>query len=94
MCEYRAEAAVLTGEASIASLFRYLSASRLVTIAQIEGRVRGAASEFVLACGMRFAARNRAILGQFEPALARSRAEVQSSASRAFWVGPGLLRCC
>src|SRR5262249_9396096 len=66
--EYRAEAAVLTGEASIASLFRYVSASRLVTIAQIEGRVRGAGSEFVLACDMRFAARHRAIFGQFEPA--------------------------
>ena len=47
--EYRAEAAKLTGEASIAMLFRYLSASRLVTIAQIEGRVRAAGSEFVLA---------------------------------------------
>lgn len=66
--EYRAEAAVLTGEASIASLFRHLSASRLVTIAQIEGRVRGAGSEFVLSCDMRFAARGRAIFGQFEPA--------------------------
>jgi enoyl-CoA hydratase/carnithine racemase len=66
--EYRAEAAVLTGEASIASLFRHLSASRLVTIAQIEGRVRGAGSEFVLSCDMRFAARERAIFGQFEPA--------------------------
>jgi enoyl-CoA hydratase/carnithine racemase len=66
--EYRAQAAVLTGEASIATLFRHLSASRLVTIAQIEGRVRGAGSEFVLACDMRFAARERAIFGQFEPA--------------------------
>ena len=66
--EYRAEAARLTGEASIAALFRHLSASRLVTIAQIEGRVRGAGSEFVLACDMRFAARDRAIFGQFEPA--------------------------
>src|SRR5207249_2414396 len=56
VAEYRAEAVVLTGEASIASLFRYLSASRLVTIAQIEGRVRGGGSEFVLACDMRFAA--------------------------------------
>ena len=65
---YRAEAAVLTGEASIASLFRYLSASRLVTIAQIEGRVRGAGSEFVLACDMRFAARETAIFAQFESA--------------------------
>src|SRR4051794_21798785 len=31
--EYRAEAAKLTGEASIASLFRHLGASRLVSIA-------------------------------------------------------------
>jgi enoyl-CoA hydratase/carnithine racemase len=67
--EYRAEAAKLTGEASIALLFRYLSASRLVTIAQIAGRVRGAGSEFVLACDMRFAARESAIFGQPEPAL-------------------------
>jgi enoyl-CoA hydratase/carnithine racemase len=47
-------------------LFRYLSASRLVTIAQIEGRVRGVGSEFVLACDMRFAARESAIFGQPE----------------------------
>jgi len=66
--EYRAEAAKLTGEASIGLLFRHLSASRLVTIAQIEGRVRGAGSEFVLACDMRFAARESAIFSQFEPA--------------------------
>jgi enoyl-CoA hydratase/carnithine racemase len=66
--EYRAEAAKLTGEASIALLFRYLSASRLVTIAQIEGRVRAAGSEFVLGCDMRFAARESAIFSQFEPA--------------------------
>jgi enoyl-CoA hydratase/carnithine racemase len=68
IAEYRAEAAKLTGEASIALLFRYLSASRLVTIAQIEGRVRAAGNEFVLGCDMRFAARESAIFGQFEPA--------------------------
>ena len=66
--EYRGEAAKLTGEASLGLLFRRLSASRLVTIAQIEGRVRGAGSEFVLACDMRFAARESAVFGQFEPA--------------------------
>jgi enoyl-CoA hydratase/carnithine racemase len=66
--EYRAEAAKLTGEASIALLFHHLSASRLVTIAQIEGRVRAAGCEFVLACDMRFAARESAIFAQFEPA--------------------------
>jgi enoyl-CoA hydratase/carnithine racemase len=68
IAEYRAEAAKLTGEASIALLFRHLSASRIVSIAQIEGRVRAAGSEFVLACDMRFAARETAIFGQFEPA--------------------------
>ena len=67
--EYRHQAARLTGEASIALLFRYLSASRLVSIAQIAGRVRGAGSEFVLACDMRFAARESAIFGQPEPGL-------------------------
>jgi len=66
--EYREEAAKLTGEASIGLLFRHLSASRLVTIAQIEGRVRAAGSEFVLACDMRFAARESAIFSQPEPA--------------------------
>jgi enoyl-CoA hydratase/carnithine racemase len=67
--EYRDQTARLTGEASLGLLFRHLSASHLVTIAQIEGRVRGAGSEFVLACDMRFAARESAIFGQFEPAL-------------------------
>ncbi len=67
--EYRQEAAKLTGEASLGLLFRHLSASRLVTIAQIEGRVRGAGSEFVLACDMRFAARESAIFGQPETGL-------------------------
>jgi enoyl-CoA hydratase/carnithine racemase len=66
--EYRAEAAKLTGEASLGLMFRHLSASRLVTIAQIEGRVRAAGNEFVLACDMRFAARESAIFSQFEPA--------------------------
>ena len=67
--EYRAEAKKLTGEASIALLFRHLSASPLVSIAQIEGRVRAAGSEFVLGCDMRFAARESAIFSQPEPAL-------------------------
>ena len=66
--EYRQQAAKLTGEPSLALLFRHLSASRLITIAQIAGRVRGAGSEFVLACDMRFAARESAIFGQLEQA--------------------------
>jgi enoyl-CoA hydratase/carnithine racemase len=66
--EYRQEAAKLTGVPSIALLFRHLSTSRLVTIAQIEGRVRSAGSEFVLACDVRFAARESAVFAQFESA--------------------------
>ena len=66
--ENREAAAKLDGDASIGLVLRHLSASRLVTVAQIEGRVRGVGSEFVLACDMRFAARESAIFGQFEPA--------------------------
>ena len=66
--ENREAAARLTGEPSIAVMLHHLSKSRLVTIAQIEGRVRGVGSEFVLACDMRFAARESAIFNQFEPA--------------------------
>ena len=66
--ENREPAIKLTGQPSLGLLFRYLSASRLVTIAQIEGRVRGVGSKFILACDMRFAARESAIFGQFEPA--------------------------
>ena len=66
--ENREAAAKLDGDASIGQVLRHMSASRLVTIAQIEGRVRGVGSEFVLACDMRFAARESAIFGQFEPA--------------------------
>jgi enoyl-CoA hydratase/carnithine racemase len=66
--QYRQEAAKLTGVPSIALLFRHLSSSRLVTIAQIEGRVRSGGSEFVLACDLRFAARETAVFAQFEAA--------------------------
>ena len=66
--ENREPATKLTGEPSLGLLFRHLSVSHLVSIAQIEGRVRGVGSEFVLACDMRFAARESAIFGQFEPA--------------------------
>ena len=65
---YREEAARLTGEASIALLFRRLAETKAVTIAQIEGRARGAGSEFVLNCDMRFAARGRAVFAQMEAA--------------------------
>lgn len=66
IAEYREAAAKLAGEASLGLMFRYLSTSRLVTIAQIEGRVRAAGSEFVLACDMSFAASETAIFAQAE----------------------------
>jgi enoyl-CoA hydratase/carnithine racemase len=66
MKENRKAAMKLNGEASMGQLLHYLSKSRLVTIAQIEGRVRGVGSEFVLACDMRFAALETAIFNQFE----------------------------
>jgi enoyl-CoA hydratase/carnithine racemase len=66
--EYRSEAAKLAGEPSIGLMFRHLSASRLVTIAQVEGRARGAGNEFVLACDMRFASRESAVFGHMETA--------------------------
>jgi enoyl-CoA hydratase/carnithine racemase len=65
--ENREAARKLNGEPSLGQLFYYLSKSRLLTIAQIEGRVRGVGSEFVLACDMRFAGLETAIFSQFEP---------------------------
>ncbi|UAK26270.1 enoyl-CoA hydratase/isomerase family protein [Sphingomonas nostoxanthinifaciens] len=65
---YRQEAARLTGEASIALLFRRLAETKAVTIAQIEARARGAGNEFILNCDMRFAARGRAVFSQNEGA--------------------------
>src|ERR1700761_538781 len=66
--EYRQAAAQLTGEASIGLLFRRLSQTNAVTIAKIEGRVRGAGSEFIMACDMAFAATETAIFAQNEAA--------------------------
>jgi enoyl-CoA hydratase/carnithine racemase len=67
--DYRQEAAALAGQPSLGLLFRRLSTSPLVTIAQIGGRARGAGSEFALACDMCFAASETAILGHFESAM-------------------------
>ncbi|MBO9520672.1 MAG: enoyl-CoA hydratase/isomerase family protein [Nocardioidaceae bacterium] len=49
-------------------MFHDLSTSRLVTIAQVEGRVRGAGNEFVRGCDLCFAARETAVFAQFEAA--------------------------
>jgi enoyl-CoA hydratase/carnithine racemase len=66
IAEYRHEAAKLAGSASLGLLLRRLTESRLITIAQVEGRARGAGSEFVLACDLSFGARETAILSQPE----------------------------
>jgi enoyl-CoA hydratase/carnithine racemase len=46
-----------------------LSRTPAVSIASIRGRARGAGSEFVLACDLRFASRENTLLGQFEVGL-------------------------
>jgi enoyl-CoA hydratase/carnithine racemase len=43
-----------------------LSRVPALTVAALRGRARGAGSEFVLACDVRFASKERAVLGQFE----------------------------
>jgi enoyl-CoA hydratase/carnithine racemase len=43
-----------------------LSRAPVVSIASIRGRARGAGSEFILACDIRFASAEKAIVGQFE----------------------------
>jgi enoyl-CoA hydratase/carnithine racemase len=43
-----------------------LSRAPVVSIASIRGRARGAGSEFALACDLRFASRENALLGHFE----------------------------
>ena len=43
-----------------------LSRAPVVSIASIRGRARGAGSEFVLACDLRFASRENSLIGQFE----------------------------
>jgi enoyl-CoA hydratase/carnithine racemase len=49
-----------------ARLLIRLARSPAVTLAALRGRARGAGSEFALATDIRFASRERAVLGQFE----------------------------
>ena len=55
-----------TGMNAWLDLLVRLSRAPVVSIASIRGRARGAGSEFVLACDLRFASRENTLLGQFE----------------------------
>ena len=55
-----------TGMNAWLDLLVRLSRAPVVSIASIRGRVRGAGSEFVLACDLRFGSRENTLLGQFE----------------------------
>jgi enoyl-CoA hydratase/carnithine racemase len=58
-----------TGMHAWVDLLVRLSRAPVVSIASVRGRARGAGSEFVLACDLRFASREHALLGQFEVGL-------------------------
>jgi enoyl-CoA hydratase/carnithine racemase len=55
-----------TGMHAWLDLLVRLSRAPVVSIASVRGRCRGAGSEFVLACDMRFASSENTVLGQFE----------------------------
>ena len=57
-----------TGMHAWLDLLVRLSRAPVVSIASIRGCARGAGSEFVLACDLRFASRENTLLGQFEVA--------------------------
>ena len=55
-----------TGMHAWLDLLVRLSRAPVVSVASIRGRARGAGSEFILACDLRFASRENTLLGQFE----------------------------
>ena len=55
-----------TGMHAWLDLLVRLARAPIVSIASIRGRARGAGSEFVLACDLRFASRENTLVGQFE----------------------------
>jgi len=61
-----ATGAPFAGLFDFAEITAALQESPVISIAAIRGRARGGGSEFALACDMRFASRERAVLGQPE----------------------------
>lgn len=55
-----------SGQSAWVDVVVRLSRSPVVSIAKIRGRARGVGNEFILACDLRFASRERAILGNPE----------------------------
>jgi enoyl-CoA hydratase/carnithine racemase len=55
-----------TGMPAWLDLLARLARAPVVSICSIRGRARGAGSEFILACDLRFASRENTLLGQFE----------------------------
>src|SRR5258708_10537061 len=55
-----------SGPTVLMDTFVRLTKSPVVSVAKIRGRARGVCSEFVLACDMRFASREKAALAQVE----------------------------
>ena len=91
VAEYTAEAAKAGGpdDASLGMLWHKLSELPVVSIAKIRGRACGAGSELALACDMRFAARENAILGQIEVGVGTTRARAACSTWPGCWDGAG-----
>ncbi|MGW4465957.1 enoyl-CoA hydratase/isomerase family protein [Micromonospora sp. NPDC004704] len=56
----------VTGQQPFIDIMVRLSKLPVVTISKIRGRARGAGSEFLLATDIRFASRERTLIGQFE----------------------------